>query len=483
MITLAYLGRALVLKPGVYGELFHDRCTVIKKITEEPNYTNGFRRSHTTEPIAMYWYDVDPKDGQQVFCTYSGYGPVILKELRARGLEVTEEDRVANGLGAPDLSRLKGVEWRPGQKEVLARIFAHRGGVIVCPMAFGKTFMAKWIARAYPREKIILTVPSIDIARGMYNDLAPELGDDVGMVGGGKRKPRRVTIAVTHSLEHCDRDASLILVDECHATLTINFIKLFNRFYRAKMFGLSATPEGRGDGCDGFADALFGPQLINVTYQTAVDSGNIVPLKVRLHSVPSGPQLDSKGPSVVLNRRGLWRNSTRNRIIADAVRAVEQEVGPDAQILIMVDVVEHAFILGQLLPEYTVVTGNTDPQRIAKLRHNGLMSPQQVACTPAQRDIYRGQFEKNTLKRAIATMIWKQGVDFRDLSVLVRADGLASPINAGQIPGRLSRLGRETDKTHGLLIDFDDAWDATLQRRAQGRCRIYRKQGWEIKPV
>jgi len=480
MTTLAYLGRAVMLKPGVYGELFHEHCTVVKKITEQPCYANKFQKIHRSEPVAMYWYDTDPKDGQRVFCTYSGYGPTILKELQKRGIAVTTEERVASGLGAPDLSRLRGVAWRPGQREVVSRIFAYPGGVIVCPFAFGKTFIAKWIARAYPTAKIVLTVPSIDIAKGMYADLVTELGNEVGMVGGGKSKPRRITVAVTQSLEHCDRSANLVLADECHSLLTINYIKLFNRFYRAKLFGFTATPTGRGDGGDDFAEAIFGPQIIDVTYQTAVDAGNIVPIKVRMHNVSTGPQLDSSGSNVTLSRQGIWRNSTRNRIITDAVLAVEREVGPDAQILLMVDTIEHAFILGQLLPHYAVVTGDTDPQRIVKLQRLGLMTPQQIACTPAQRDIYRDQFEKNILKRAIATMIWKQGVDFRDLAVLVRADGLASPINAGQIPGRLSRLGRETDKNHGLLIDFDDAWDPTLKRRALGRCRIYRKQGWEI---
>jgi hypothetical protein len=71
-------------------------------------------------------------------------------------------------------------------------------------------------------------------------------------------------------------------------------------------------------------------------------------------------------------------------------------------------------------------------------------------------------------------------VDFRDLAGLVRADGLASPIAACQIPGRLSRLGKQTDKTVGVLVDFSDIFSKNLKARSRKRLSAYVKCGWII---
>jgi len=89
-------------------------------------------------------------------------------------------------------------------------------------------------------------------------------------------------------------------------------------------------------------------------------------------------------------------------------------------------------------------------------------------------------FELGRLKKVIATKVWKQGVDFQDLSVLVRADAVSTPIQSTQIPGRLSRLGREKEKDYGILIDFFDKFSGNLYARSLNRFKVYRSKGWSI---
>ena len=149
----------------------------------------------------------------------------------------------------------------------------------------------------------------------------------------------------------------------------------------------------------------------------------------------------------------------------------------------MVSVAEHAYALGQKLPDFTIVTGEVSPDRAKEMQRRGAMLPDQEICTKSMREEYTQAFENNKLKRVIATMIWKQGVDFRDLACLVRADGQASGINSIQVPGRLSRLGRETDKAVGLLIDCYDSFSKNLEARSNKRLAIYRKNGWSIARV
>lgn len=471
-----YLGRAVAVYPGVFGQLLEDLCTVTRMKTEQ----DGRRVIFSQERIQLFWY-VDRPEGR-VFCAYAGFGPAIEQKLAARGLPVDVTERVADGLGEPYLVPVKFVQWRERQKEVFIALLANYRGVIVCPTAFGKTFLIKQLAKVYPKAQIAITLPQKDVCEKIYEDLRMELGHEVGMLGGGRNALARITVVVSKSLHKLPKDINLLLVDECHSLMTDLYIAELNKFRRARMFGLTASNSGRSDGADGLIQAVFGPVLVDVSYQQGVAGGNIVPLEVRMYDQPDGPDVSNRGllPSQV-NRLGIWTNRQRNDRLVRVVRSIEQEIGAEEQILIMVDTVEHAYLLGQLLPEYVVVSGDTDADRVATLVKRGTITADQQVCTPEMRRAYREQFEKHTLKRAIATKIWKQGVDFRDLAVLVRADGSASGIDAVQIPGRLSRLGDKTEKSMGILVDFKDTFSKNLLGRSLARLRVYRSKGWTIR--
>lgn len=480
MASLRLLGRALALKPGAYGELFHKMCTVTRTTTEREWSGGVLREKSVSEDLVLYWYDTHKADGEKVFCTYSGYASAIKQGLRERGIEVETKVMTSDGLEAPDFTPVAGITWRNRQKEVVAKLLSNSGGVIVCPTGFGKTFLIKLLAKMYKTAQIVFTVTTTDVARRVYADLRMELGDSVGFIGDGEYKLRRIIICIAKSLHKCPKDVNLVLCDECHELLTVNYISLLSKFTRARMFGFTASPEGRTDGTDTLAHAIFGPVLIDVSYEEGVAGGNILPIAVRMYKVGTGPNLEGIRDSNTMLRYGLWRNSSRNQLIADVVTQTIEEVGPDAQILIMVDKIEHAYLLGQLLPDFMIVTGDLDSKRYWKLREQGVILEGQKTCSKEWRAYCLKQFEENKMKHVIATMVWKQGVDFRDLSVLVRADGLASAINAVQIPGRLSRLGKHTEKVEGILIDFFDEFSTRLKGRSYARLRIYKSHGWAV---
>lgn len=271
-----------------------------------------------------------------------------------------------------------------------------------------------------------------------------------------------------------------VLVHNCHTALAPSVVKKLNQFRRAKLFGLTASPEGRSDGGDGFMEALFGPRLYDVSYQRGVAVGNIVQLRVKMYRSSNGPDLSGIDDKTYVDRHGIILNKDRNDIVVRATRELEQELGAEAQILLMVDKIEHAYLLGQQLPEYTIVTGVMPKERRDELTLMGVLNAESKLCSASDRDRYRKAFEKNELKRVIATRVWEKGVDFRDLQGLIRADGLASPIAACQIPGRLSRLGKTVDKAVGVLVDFSDIFSKNLKARSRKRLGAYIKCGWII---
>lgn len=743
-IKIRNLGRILVITPAEVGSFFENHCNVERTITIPASAENQWQRSRQTRDEPTHWYDTD-KTGQRIFCAFKGYLHYITSYLEARQMAYDYVDDRPSELPDPNIAAVRGIAWRPRQSEVVANIMAHEGGVVVCPTAFGKSFIIKQLCKIYPTAKIVITCSAADVCHGIYADLKEGI-DNVGFCGDGVHDPQRVTVAVSKSLKYCDMNANIVLVDECfvagtpvrtptgdvpieyvrcgdivcaahgtgtvvattarsvlevwHVTLTDgtritttanhpfftaagwvrarqlesgqvlfsekdlrllrsgfysdlfgragragnsmehaqvllkvlleeatepnaqrclsgqdgspavrdrasaedawrqrnwaheapgstvaasrrglaprvycedqpqavgristslqdrrgesdpedcnrdrrrialhvgeasagpeedglagrvrvasvaveklnsprtvfnlsvsghpsyyaggvlvhnchtmcteDSIKQLNRFRRAKMFGFTATPRGRSDGSDAYLEALFGHKLADITYQEAVAVGNVVQLHVYTVPVPQGPSLTGFNDHKA-EQKGLIWNKIRNDKVIQAVRWLEQKVGPEAQILVMVDKTEHAYLLGQSLPEYTIVTGVVDADRQVELQASKAMLATQQLCSAKDRDRYRIEFESGRLLRAIATRVWEKGVDFRDLAGLVRADGLRSPIAAGQIPGRLSRLGKATEKTHGIVVDFFDSFDDRMKRRSEVRQREYRRHGW-----
>lgn len=483
-----YLGRAFAVFPGELGGLYEEYCTVVTQerqtewvedVDTGRSYPHAkFVKNHTP----LFWYT--EQKGVRVFCTMSGFGPGIIKDLKKRGYRVKVEDFVNDGLGEPDLSQVKKVVWRSGQKQVFARLLAYKRGIVVCPTGWGKTFLIRMLARVYPKAEILITVDTNDVAERVHDDLRNSLGVKiVGRIGGGRNEPGRVTICTAASLHKAPKDVNIVLADECHSLMTENYVKKFNKFHRARIFGLTATPEGKSNKGEGFGLAIFGPKIADISYQQGVAGGNVVPISVRMIRSTVGPNVAGMHNKTDADRHALWLNEDRNRLVANTVCQLDEEIGPDQQMLVMVDKTEHAYALGQLLPGFPVITGEPTAQRVKAMRKRGAMLPDQEICTKRMREEYRKSFEANKLKRAIATKIWSKGVDFLDLAVLVRADGTGSPIHSGQIPGRLSRLGDQTTKFQGLLVDFLDTFSSNLQRRSQSRLKVYRQNGFQVEVV
>ena len=96
------------------------------------------------------------------------------------------------------------------------------------------------------------------------------------------------------------------------------------------------------------------------------------------------------------------------------------------------------------------------------------------------------KFRSGEIRKIMSTYVYKQGVDFPELEVMVNAGGGGSEIVSGQIPGRGSRPSLDKDKA--FLIDFWHPWDTEERNGKQvpgavfgddtGRDKIYAKLGF-----
>ena len=68
-----------------------------------------------------------------------------------------------------------------------------------------------------------------------------------------------------------------------------------------------------------------------------------------------------------------------------------------------------------------------------------------------------GMMASGEIRKIFATYVYKQGVDFPGLDVVVNASGGGSDIVAKQIPGRASR--KSDGKDRAWVVDFWHGWD------------------------
>ncbi len=419
-------------------------------------------------------------DNGSIICP-AGLTHRICKKLLSRQWDYQLVDLRGKLLPEPRLDLLPPPsQLRYRQGEALASVFCHDGGVIEGATGYGKTFLIRGVCQAYPETQIIVATARAEVAKSIYKRLKPFIPEDeLGLMGAGGNKSRRVTVSTLKSLGKCNlSQCRLFMCDECHEAAAPTYAPVIARINEARMFGFSASPEGRHDGKDLLVEAMFGPKIFVLPYDEAQDHDVVAKINVHM-VVVQGDKIDYTA-DVARQRHGLWRNSLRNRMIAAvASHPVEtllltEELPAEPQILILVDKVEHGLRIRKLLPDWTFVYAGVSNEQRENFVAAGLMS-QGEGLSPQLRDDYREKFESGQLRRAIATGVWNTGVDFVHLDILIRADGGSGEIGNTQLPGRLSR------GELGILVDFMDSFDESFERRSKVRRRSYKNKKWDVR--
>jgi superfamily II DNA or RNA helicase len=301
----------------------------------------------------------------------------------------------------------------------------------------------------------------------------------VGQVGGGKKKPARVTVYTADSLHHSDFDADFLLADEGHELMTDRYAEMLGRYWYSRNFTFTATPDMRLDNAHYRMEGIFGPRIFRMTQQEAEAAGLVAHVFVQWIDVNNDTSPAAAFTSTVARKRhGIWRNQWRNQVVAETVRSLLES---GQQVLILVDTIDHALHLRKLLPEATLCYSEgalADAGKFASYQRAGLLTADEPEMTVQRRVMLRQQFERREIMCAIATGVWSTGVSFDSLNVLVRADGGESETASIQLPGRVCRIDPATGKEAGILIDFNDNWDSAFKDKSMTRRRSYNQRGW-----
>jgi superfamily II DNA or RNA helicase len=434
----------------------------------------------------MYTVDVDESTGQEIGLTYAGMYKNVMDGLQQLGHTWTITDNRPTPPRA-DMSLCQ--QLRPLQDGALEVLINHKNGVIECPPGFGKTFLICQYARITSGQKIkiLVTTPRQPVVKGILNrmrDATAEFnGYTISLMTGGKKFSKNlelsnVVVSTSKSLHKIPVDwPDIIIYDECHGCATDQQIAVLEQF-DCRMFGLSASPDGRLDGADMEVTGMFGPLMYKVTYPQALAAGLVCPILVRMVDV-SMRKIEFKGRTSDDKKQQILyrRNEVRNELIAQCARTFSD----DEHVLILVKTAEHALFLRLLLPDFHVVHGGITEERWQEFVGMGLVQDTKEFRSfikDLDMDLLEEAFGDGRIKKVIATPKWREGVDFPDLRGLIRADGGAGSIDSIQIVGRLSRVLE--GKTHGTVYDFNDSFNTSTMRKSRERKKHYDKQEWTI---
>jgi superfamily II DNA or RNA helicase len=167
--------------------------------------------------------------------------------LESNGIQVKLEDHRERG--AEVQVRFLGA-LRNDQRSAVEALSAHEFGVLAATTAFGKTVVAAALI-AERRCSTLILVHRRELLRQWAERLKQFLSlreDDLGVIGGGKRKPSgRIDVAVIQSLVRKGEVSDLIagygqlIVDECHHLSARSFEQVARRSKARFVLGLSAT--------------------------------------------------------------------------------------------------------------------------------------------------------------------------------------------------------------------------------------------------
>jgi superfamily II DNA or RNA helicase len=167
---------------------------------------------------------------------------------------------------ALDLPLTLSLHPRPYQREAVHRwLDADGRGVVVLPTGAGKTVVAMMAMEAIGARTLVV-VPTIELLEQWRIALVERLGlpaAAVGVIGGGRRDQRPVTVITYQSAQASRRllgSFGLVVFDEVHHLPAASYRRIPRLVGAPYLLGLSATTE-RVDGKEHDLHALVGPEV------------------------------------------------------------------------------------------------------------------------------------------------------------------------------------------------------------------------------
>jgi superfamily II DNA or RNA helicase len=383
--------------------------------------------------------------------------------LKEQGVEIDLDDRRISGQELAKIS-LK-VTLRAPQEKAVKSLTERDTGILHAPTAFGKTVTAIGVIANRKVNTLILTH-----SRQLLDQWKERLetfidGAEVGVIGGGKKKPTgQIDVATYQSLinkkdntvSDLVRQYGQVIIDECHHISAPRYEMLLNEVCARYVFGLTATPD-RQDGHQKIMFMVAGPVRHKVRIEHSQKFAQRVIVRERHDLPPADISTAGQRPHVASVYHWLSQNPSRNDNIVQDVMSCAAN---GAQCLVLTERREHAEVLAHLL----------DDQSVESVVLRGGMGAKERRAVEAR---------LSDVQVIVATGKYVgEGFDLPRLDTLFLALPIAWKGTLSQYAGRLHR---EADgKQEVTIYDYLDTGLPMLERMFRKREKGYKAMGYQF---
>lgn len=384
--------------------------------------------------------------------------------LNENQIEVQIDDKRENGTKLKIAKSL--VKLRKNQQAAVKIMSKHDTGILHAPTAFGKTVTAIGMITKRKTNTLILVHSRqlLDQWKERLNSFLPEI--DVGVIGGGKKKPTGIIDVATYqsfinkkdnTVSELVQDYGHVIVDECHHVSAPRFEMVLNEVRAKYVLGLTATPE-RQDGHQKIIFMAAGP-IRHKVKNTSEDKFEQQVIVHQLYDIPPRQLVQSEErPKISDAYRWIMENDARtHRIIDDVLASIQHSKHP----IVLTERREHAETINSILLD------------------KGIDS---VVLKGAMRSAERKDIEERlpTAQVVVATGKYVgEGFDLPRLDTLFLAMPIAWKGSLAQYAGRIHR---ETEGKERVTIhDYVDCSLPMLQRMFNKREKSYKAMGYQLK--
>jgi len=399
-------------------------------------------------------------DGESMI-TYDGLLHRVKNKLRSLDKE-WEIDESKNCYPKPEINDRVYEDLYTDQKCAVELMLNHDGGCMVeAATNTGKTRIISSLCRAYKNFTGLVVTNRQTVALKLYKDLlelAPEC--DPGIYVSSKKVEGRTIVITSSSLQKFNPSKiNFIIYDEAHGAGSDTRSQNLLKFKNSVRYGLSATLTTGFKGISKFLEGVFGPIVFELTDQQLEAMNRATPLHVYVIDVLNGPAFLPQTQNLTMEKKGIWFNRERNKFIKKCVDLCPK----DQQLIIYVRTLTHL--------EELVYNHLGDGK--FEIFHGSIN-------TKEKKRILEG-FNSGDIKRIISTDCLAEGVDPKNLYVIINSNWMQSDVSVLQKAGRNRRLTEGKD--YGIIIDFNDCWDQRMEKKSQGRLKHYNAKGYNVMKI
>jgi superfamily II DNA or RNA helicase len=380
----------------------------------------------------------------------------LLAYLEKNGIHIHLEYQVSRE--QPRRAFVAEIPSRPYQVGDAEQIIKHKGGVVRLGTGYGKTVIACQIIRALNRRTLII-VPRTHLVKQFEGEIKKWFNFRAGIIQGQRAEDLDISIASIQTLvrnpglvSDLNKRFGLVIVDECHGSITDKQLDVIQTFCPEYLYGLTATPRRT----DKQGDAIFftfGDIVIDKDLPRATPEVQIIPFHGHI-------MLDEYASMIGQQ----IADPERNLLIINAILH-EHQAG--RKILVLTKRVEHYTTLANVLRRQ--VAGRK------QLRVHEISSQTNAADRARILEALRGGSQDFDVILGTYSML-ATGTDVPALDTLIFAGDLRSDVLQEQSAGRILRIFG--DKERPRIIDVADVGNKILANQARERQRFYSHMGW-----